>query len=57
MELFSLPVSTYSAKVRIALGLKQLDCTISPPPGGYSTDEYMNLVRLGTIPAVRVDDQ
>ena len=57
MELFSLPVSTYSAKVRIALGLKQLDCTISPPPGGYSTDEYMKLVPLGTIPALRVDDQ
>ena len=57
MELFSLPVSTYSAKVRIALGLKNIACTISPPPGGYSTEEYMQLVPLGTIPALRVDDQ
>ena len=57
MELFSLPVSTYSAKVRIALGLKHIDCTISPPPGGYSTEEYMRLVPLGTIPALRVGDQ
>jgi len=57
MELFSLPVSSYSAKVRIALGLKNVDCTISPPPGGYSTAEYMQLVPLGTIPALRVDDQ
>lgn len=57
MELFSLPVSTYSAKVRIALGLKGIDCKISPPPGGYSTEEYMNLVPLGTIPALKVDDR
>lgn len=56
MELFSLPVSTYSAKVRIALGLKQIECQISPPPGGYSTPEYMALVPLGTIPALRVGD-
>lgn len=55
MELFSLPVSSYSAKVRIALGLKQIECKISPPPGGYSTPEYMNLVPLGTIPALHVD--
>ncbi|WP_271270896.1 glutathione S-transferase family protein [Aliamphritea hakodatensis] len=57
MELFSLPVSTYSAKVRIALGLKNITCTISPPPGGYSTAEYMQLVPLGTIPALRVGDE
>ena len=57
MELFSLPVSSYSAKVRIALGLKNIDCKISPPPGGYSTAEYMQLVPLGTIPALRVGEQ
>lgn len=56
MELFSLPVSSYSAKVRIALGLKNIPCKISPPPGGYSTPEYMSLVPLGTIPALKVDD-
>lgn len=56
MELFSIPVSSYSAKVRIALGLKHIDCKISPPPGGYSTPEYMELVPLGTIPALRIDD-
>lgn len=57
MELFSLPVSSYSAKVRIALGLKNIDCKISPPPGGYSTPEYMQLVPLGTIPALKVGDR
>ena len=56
MILFSLPVSTYSAKVRIALGLKNIDCTIAEPPGGYSTPEYMNLVPMGTIPALKVGD-
>lgn len=56
MELFSIPVSTYSAKVRIALGLKGIECEISPPPGGYSTAEYMALVPLGTIPALKVGE-
>ena len=56
MELYSLPVSSYSAKVRIALGLKQIECKISPPPGGYSTPEYMRLVPLGTIPALHVGE-
>lgn len=57
MELYSLPVSSYSAKVRIALGLKKIDCQISPPPGGYSTPEYMKRVPLGTIPALRVGER
>ncbi|MGB1236887.1 MAG: glutathione S-transferase family protein [Pseudomonadales bacterium] len=56
LELYSLPVSSYSAKVRIALGLKNVACKISPPPGGYSTPEYMRLVPTGTIPALRVGE-
>ncbi len=55
IELYSLEVSTYSAKVRIALGLKNIACKILPPPGGYSTQEYMQLVPTGTIPALHVD--
>ncbi len=27
-----------------------------PPPGGYSTPEYMAIVPLGTIPAIRDGD-
>lgn len=57
IQLYSLAVSTYSAKVRIALGLKNIACEILPPPGGYSTAEYMQLVPLGTIPALKVGSQ
>ena len=53
MQLYAIPVSTYSAKVRIALGAKGLDYEMVPPPGGYSTPEYMAIVPLGTIPALR----
>ncbi len=57
MELFSLPVSTYSSKVRLLLELKGIDYTAAPPPGGYSTPEYMQLVPLGTIPAIKVENE
>lgn len=52
MILYAIPISTYSAKVRIALEAKGLDYRVEPPPGGYSTPEYMQLVPLGTIPAL-----
>jgi glutathione S-transferase len=50
--LYTIPISTYSAKVRIALEIKGLDYTMKPPPGGYSTPTYMEIVPLGTIPAL-----
>ncbi len=56
MILYALPVSTYSAKVRIALGAKGIDYEMRPPPGGYSTPEYMAIVPLGTIPAIHDGD-
>jgi maleylacetoacetate isomerase len=52
MILYTIPISTYSAKVRIALEFKGLDYTMMPPPGGYSTPAYMEIVPLGTIPAL-----
>ena len=52
MILYAIPISTYSAKVRIALEAKGLDYTMEPPPGGYSTPQYMELIPLGTIPAL-----
>ena len=56
MRLYAIPVSTYSAKVRIALGIKGVDFEMVPPPGGYSTPTYMALVPLGTIPALEDGD-
>ena len=40
MILYAIPVSTYSAKVRIALGIKGIAYDMVPPPGGYSSPEY-----------------
>lgn len=56
MRLYAMPVSTYSAKVRIALGIKGIDYEMVPPPGGYSTPTYMAIVPLGTIPALEDGD-
>ena len=56
MILYAIPVSTYSAKVRIALGLKNIDYEMVPPPGGYSSPEYMAIVPVGTIPGLKDGD-
>ena len=52
MLLYALPVSTYSAKVRMALDIKGIAYQMVPPPGGYSTQEYMTRIPLGTIPGL-----
>ena len=52
MILYAIPVSTYSAKVRMALGIKTIDYQMVPPPGGYSSPEYMSIIPLGTIPGL-----
>ena len=56
MILYAIPVSTYSAKVRIALGIKNIDYEMVPPPGGYSSPEYMAIVPVGTIPGLKDGD-
>ena len=56
MRLYAIPVSTYSAKVRIALAVKGIDYEMVPPPGGYSTPTYRKIVPLGTIPALEDGD-
>ena len=56
MILYALPVSTYSAKVRMALAIKNIEHQMMPPPGGYSTAEYMKIIPLGTIPGIEDGD-
>ena len=56
LQIYGLSVSTYTAKVRIALGLKGVDYEMVPPPGGYSTPTYMAIIPLGTIPGIKDGD-
>lgn len=56
MILYALPVSTYSAKVRMQLDLKGIKYEMLPPPGGYSSAEYMSIIELGTIPGIKDGD-
>jgi hypothetical protein len=41
MILYAIPVSSYSAKMRMQLELKNIDYEMLPPPGGYSSPEDM----------------
>lgn len=52
LKVYSIPPSLYSAKLRIVLRHKGLDWTEVPPPGGYGSDEYKQIVPTGNIPAL-----
>ena len=55
LKVYSIPPSLYSAKLRIVLRHKGLDWTEVPPPGGYGSDEYKEIVPTGNIPALEDD--
>lgn len=55
MILWGLPVSTYTAKVRIGLHFKGLRFEEREPPGGYRSDAWRARVPTGTIPALEVE--
>lgn len=53
MILYATPVSSYSAKVAIALEWKGLAYERRLPPGGsYKSDEYRAIVATGRVPAL-----
>ncbi|MGP1357320.1 glutathione S-transferase family protein [Roseicyclus sp.] len=52
LTLYATPVSVYCCKVRVGLALKGLDWTELPPPGGYGSAEYREIVPQGTVPAL-----
>lgn len=50
ITLYGLDISTYCARVRIAMRFKGVAFTQLPPPNGYGSDAYRALVPMGTIP-------
>lgn len=55
IQLYSLPVSSYSAKVRIVLRAKHADFDDVLPLGGHSGPDYAHLVPAATVPAIDHD--
>ena len=56
MIFYASALSSYSAKVRVALCVKQVDFEERAPPGGYRSAQYRALVPMGTLPAIQVGD-
>jgi glutathione S-transferase len=57
MQLISLPVSPFAARVRIAIRAKDLDVEIVAPPEGWSTDRRFRAISpTGRLPVLILDD-
>lgn len=56
LQIYTIPVSLYGAKLRILLRYKRLEWQEIPPPGGYGSDEYKRHVPSGNLPALRDGD-
>ena len=57
MKLYSVDLSPYAARVRIAIYAKKLPIEILPPPaGGPKSAEYLALNPMGRIPVLVLDD-
>ena len=52
LTVYAIPVSLYCAKLRIVLRHKALEWNELPPPGGYRSDEYKQIVPSGNLPAL-----
>jgi glutathione S-transferase len=53
--LYGLPVSSYTAKLRVALHWRGLDFEEREPPGGYRSAGWSERVPMATIPALEHD--
>jgi len=53
--LYAVPVSNFSATIRLALAIKNVPFTERLPPGGYGSAAYKAIVPIGIVPAL-VDD-
>ena len=56
MIFYASALSSYSAKVRVALCVKQCDFEERAPPDGYRSAQYRAIVPMGTLPAIQVGD-
>lgn len=56
LKMYAIPPSLYAAKLRIALRHKELTWDEEPPPGGYGSDTYKQIVPSGNIPTLFHDD-
>ena len=52
LTVYAIPLSLYCAKIRILLRHKALEWREIPPPGGYGSDEYKQIVPSGNLPAL-----
>ena len=52
LTIYSVPVATYCAKLRITMRHKGLAWEELPPPGGYGSVEYKAIVPSGNLPAM-----
>ena len=52
LTVYAVPVSLYCAKLRILLRHKGLNWREVPPPGGYGSDAYRQVVPSGNLPAL-----
>ena len=56
MIFYASPLSSYSAKVRIALCTKGVPFEELLPPNGYRSPDYRAIVPMGTLPAIQIGD-
>ena len=52
LQIYSVPVALYCAKLRILLRYKGIAFEELPPPGGYGSDAYKAIVPSGNLPAM-----
>ena len=52
LTIYSVPVATYCAKLRVMMRHKGIEWRELPPPGGYGSDEYRAIVPSGNLPAM-----
>lgn len=52
LTIYNVPISIYTAKLRVVLRRKGLAWEELPPPGGYRSEAYRKIVPSGNIPAM-----